>query len=64
VLADGLSGSDAMATTLSQWRIVRQYSSNFIINSFYAVQLLNKLLKKILKRILPVKWFAYLRSRI
>jgi hypothetical protein len=64
VLADGLSGSNTTATTLSHWRTVRRYSNNCKINSFYAVQLLNKFLKKILKRILPVKWSAYLRSRI
>ena len=64
VLADGLSGSNTTATTVSHWRTVRRYSNNCKINSFYAVQLLNKYFKKILKRILPAKWSAYLRSRI
>ena len=64
VLADGFSASRNLRLTLDQWRIARNYTDQpVMIDLYHLTKLAGVCIKNMLKKVMPRRVSAYLRSR-
>ena len=64
VLADGFSASRNLRLTLDQWRIARNYTDQpVMIDLYHLMKLAGVCIKNMLKKVMPRRVSAYLRSR-
>jgi glycosyltransferase involved in cell wall biosynthesis len=64
ITAEGFSGTNTIATIKDQWQAVHKFTNNLRVNTFYTFKIFDRLVKIVIKAMLPKKLVNFIRIKL